>query len=279
VSWPTGIPPKVNLEQPSAARMYDYYLGGAHNFAIDREAAERAIGAFPLTVAAARTNRAFLQRAVRYLVEEAGIRQFIDLGSGIPTSGNVHEVAQEVASEARVVYADFDAVAVTHGQSVLEGNDRTAFLHADMRNPDSVLGAPELVNLIDLTQPIALLMVAVMHFVPDEAGVAEFMARYRDALPIGSYLTVTHMSMTGQPQEFFDRFTAVYSKTANPVVWRSRDEIAALFGDFEPVDPGVVPLPLWRPDGITYFTEDPERFPGFGGVARKTAAAAANGAT
>ena len=270
MSWPTGIPPKVNLEQPSAARMYDYYLGGAHNFAIDREAAERAISAMPATLAAARTNRAFLQRAVRFLVE-AGVRQFIDLGSGIPTSGNVHEVAQEIEPGVKVVYVDIDGVAVTHGQSVLEGNDRTAFLHADMRDPDTVLGAPELAGLIDLSEPVAMLMVAVLHFVPDKHGVPEFMTRYRDALTAGSYLTVSHMSMTGQPQEFFERFTAVYDKTANPVVWRTREEIAALFGDFEPVDPGVVPLPLWRPDGITYFTEDPERFPGFGGVARKTA--------
>jgi S-adenosyl methyltransferase len=268
VSWPTGIPPKVNLEQPSAARMYDYYLGGAHNFAIDREAAERAIAAMPATVAGARTNRAFLQRAVRFLVE-TGVRQFIDLGSGIPTSGNVHEVAQDIDPDARVVYVDIDAVAVTHGQSVLEGNDRTAFLHADMRDPDTVLGAPELASLIDWSEPVALLMVAVLHFVPDSDGLPEIMARYRAVLPPGSYLTVSHMSMTGQPREFLERFKGVYSKTANPVVLRSRDEIVTLFGDYELVDPGVVTLPLWRPDGITYFTEDPERFPGFAGVARK----------
>lgn len=271
MSWPDGVPPKVNLEQPSAARMYDYYLGGAHNFAIDREAAERAIAAMPATVAGARTNRAFLQRAVRYLVE-AGIRQFIDLGSGIPTSGNVHEVAQEIDPDAKVVYVDIDAVAVTHGQSVLAGNKSTAFLHADMRNVDTVLGSPELQDVINFDEPIALLMVAVLHFVPDTDGLQAIMARYRDALSPGSYLTVSHMSMTGQPKEFLERFKAVYDKTANPVALRSRDEIAALFGDLELVEPGVVTLPLWRPDGVTYFTEDPERFPGFAGVARKLSA-------
>lgn len=269
MTWPTGIPPKVNLEQPSAARMYDYYLGGAHNFAIDREAAERAIAAMPATVAGARTNRAFLQRAVRFLVEE-GVEQFIDLGSGIPTSGNVHEVAQDINPEAKVVYVDIDAVAVTHGQSVLEGNERTAFLHADMRDADTVLSSPEVAGLIDWSEPVALLMVAVLHFVRDEDGLAETMAQYRSALPVGSYLAVSHMSMTGQPREFLERFKAVYDKTANPVVLRSRDEIITLFGDYELVEPGVVTLPLWRPDGITYFTEDPERFPGFAGVARKT---------
>lgn len=268
MSWPTGIPPKVNLEQPSAARMYDYYLGGAHNFAIDREAAERAIAAMPATVAGARTNRAFLQRAVRNLVE-LGVRQFIDLGSGIPTSGNVHEVAQDLEPSCKIVYVDIDAVAVTHGQSVLEGNDRTAFVHADMRDPDTILDSPEVRGLIDMSAPVALLMVAVLHFVPDSDGLPEIMRRYRAALPQGSYLTVSHMSMTGQPREFLEKFKAVYSKTANPVVLRSRDEIIELFGDYEPIDPGIVTLPLWRPDGITYFAEDPERFPGFAGVARK----------
>jgi hypothetical protein len=268
-SWPSSVPPRVNLDEPSAARMYDYYLGGAHNFAIDREAAERAIAALPATVAGARTNRAFLQRAVRFLVE-SGIRQFIDLGSGIPTSGNVHEVAQLIEPETRVAYVDMDAVAVTHGQSVLQGNERTAFLHADMRDVQDVLGAAELRRVIDFSRPVGLLMVAVLHFVPDSDGLLEIIARYRDELPPGSYLALSHMSMTGQPREFLERFMAVYSNTANPVMLRSQEEIAGLFTGFELVEPGVVTLPLWRPDGISYFTEDPERFPGFAGVARKT---------
>ena len=267
--WPEGVPPKVNLDQPSAARMYDYYLGGVHNFAIDRDAAERAIAALPATVAGARTNRAFLQRAVRYLVD-AGVRQFIDLGSGIPTSGNVHEVAQRIEPRTRVVYVDIDAVAVPHGQSVLEGNERTAFLHADLRDVDAVLEAPELRRVIDFSEPVALLMVAVLHFVPDSDGLAGILDRYRAALPSGSYLALSHMSMTGQPREFLERFEEVYAHTANPVVLRSREDIVALFDRFELVEPGVVTLPLWRPDGISYFTEDPERFPGFAGVARKT---------
>ncbi|HEV2784232.1 MAG TPA: SAM-dependent methyltransferase [Actinophytocola sp.] len=267
--WGAGIPPNVNLDTPSAARMYDYYLGGAHNFAVDREAAERAIAALPATVAGARTNRAFLQRAVRFLVG-AGIRQFIDLGSGIPTSGNVHEVAQGIDPGARVAYVDLDAVAVAHGQAVLDGNDLTAFIHADLRDVSSVLDAPELRKVIDFAEPIGLLTVAVLHFVPDSDGLADIMARYRDALPPGSYLALSHMSMTGQPKEFLERFKAVYRNTANPVVLRSRAEITALFGDLDPVEPGIVTLPLWRPDGISYFTEAPERFPGFAGVARKS---------
>jgi hypothetical protein len=269
-NWPAGVVPNVDLDRPSAARMYDYYLGGAHNFAVDREAAERAIAALPATVPAARTNRAFLQRAVRFLVE-SGVRQFIDLGSGIPTSGNVHEVAQLIDPAVRVAYVDIDAVAVAHGQAVLDGNELTTFVHADLRDVDSVLYDPELRQLIDFSEPVALLMVAVLHFIPDSQGLPDIAARYRAALPAGSYLTISHMSMAGQPIEFLERFKAVYAKTANPVVWRSREEITALFGDLELVEPGVVTLPLWRPDGISYFAEAPERFPGFAGVARKPA--------
>jgi hypothetical protein len=268
--WPDGVPPKVDLEAPSAARMYDYYLGGVHNFAVDRQAAERAIAMLPMTVAGARTNRAFLQRAVRFLVG-AGIRQFIDLGSGIPTAGNVHEIAQEIDPDVRVVYVDVDGVAVAHGQFVLEGNDRTAFVHADLRDVRDVLAAPDLVRLIDFSEPVGLLMVAVLHFVRDADGPAEILAGYRDALPAGSYLALSHMSMTGQPTEFLERFKGVYANTANPVILRSREEIVALFGDLEPVEPGIVTLPLWRPDGnTTYFDDDPARFPGFAGVARKS---------
>jgi hypothetical protein len=248
--------------------MYDYYLGGAHNFEIDREAARRAIAAMPATVAGARTNRAFLRRAVRFLVG-AGVRQFIDLGSGIPTAGNVHEVAQQLAPDSTIVYVDFDMVAVTHGKLMLAANKRVGFLRADLREVDTVLGAREVHDLIDFTEPVALLTVAVLHFVPDADGLPAMMARYRGALPSGSYLAVSHMSMTGQPREFLERFKAVYDKTANPVRLRSRREIEALFGEFELVEPGVVTLPMWRPDGTTCFAEGPERFPGFAGVARK----------
>jgi S-adenosyl methyltransferase len=267
MTWPDGIPPAVNLDRPSAARMYDFYLGGAHNFAVDREAAERAIAAMPITVAGARANRAFLQRAVRYLVE-AGIRQFIDLGSGIPTSGNVHQVAQELAPDARVAYVDMDAVAVVHSQSLLAGNDRAVIVHADLRDIGAVLGAAELRRVVDLSEPVGLLMVAVLHFVPDSDGLPDIIAKYREALAPGSYLVLSHMSMTGQPKEFLERFQAVYASTPNPVVLRPRTEIACLFGDFELVEPGLVTVPLWRPDGINY-TEDPERIPGFAGVGRK----------
>lgn len=263
-----GIPLEIDQSKPSAARMYDYYLGGAHNFAADREAAEQAIAALPATVPAARTNRAFLQRAVKFL-SGAGVRQFLDLGSGIPTSGNVHEIAQQLAPETQVIYADIDSVAVTHGRVVLNGNERAAVIQADLRDPDSVLGTHEVSRLLDFSEPVAILMAAVLHFVPDSDGIAQIMARYRDALPAGGYLALSHMSGTGQPKEFFDGFKAVYSHTANPVVIRTKEEIEALFGDLELVEPGVVTLPLWRPDGDSYFIDEPERFPGFAGVGRK----------
>jgi O-methyltransferase involved in polyketide biosynthesis len=260
----------VNLEQPCAARMYDYYLGGAHNFAIDREAAERAIAAMPATIAGARTNRTFLRRAVRFLIG-AGIRQFVDLGSGIPTAGNVHEVAQEIDPSARVAYVDIDTIALMHGETVLAEAPHTRFVQADLRDVDAVLHAVAAGGLIDLSKPVALLMVAVLHFVPDSGEVHAIMARYRDTLAPGSYLAVSHMSLTGQPIEFLEKFRAVYDKTANPVALRSRDEIATLFGDFELVEPGLVTLPLWRPAGFTYFAGDPSRFPGYAAVARKPA--------
>jgi trans-aconitate methyltransferase len=264
-NWPAAAMPNVHLDRPSAARMYDYYLGGAHNFAVDRVAAQRAIAALPATVAGARTNRAFLRRAVRFLVE-SGVDQLVDLGSGIPTSGNVHEVAQLIDPAVRVAYVDTDDVAVAHGQALLDGNEAATFVHADLCDVDAVLNDPRLRELIDFGRPIGLLMVAVLHFIPD---VDDIVARYRAALPPGSYLAISHMSTTGQPAEFLERFAAVYANTANPVILRSRAEIAALFGELELVEPGVVTLPLWRPDGISYFTEDPERFPGFSGIARK----------
>jgi hypothetical protein len=268
MTWPEGIPPTVNLDRPSAARMYDFYLGGAHNFAVDREAAERAIAAMPITVTGARANRAFLQRAVRYLVD-AGIRQFIDLGSGIPTSGNVHQIAQELAPDARVAYVDMDPVAVVHSQSLLAGNDGAVIVHADLRDVDVVLGAAELRRVIDLSEPVGLLMVAVLHFVPDSDGLSDILARYRAALAPGSYLAMSHQSTNGQPTESLERFQSVYASTPHPVVLRPRTEIACLFGDFELVEPGLVTLPLWRPDGVN-LTEHPERIPGFAGVGRKT---------
>ncbi|MCP2259168.1 S-adenosyl methyltransferase [Streptoalloteichus tenebrarius] len=257
---------RVDKELPSAARMYDYYLGGTHNFASDRRAAEQAIAAMPATVLGARANRAFLRRAVQFLVD-AGVRQFLDLGSGIPTVGNVHEVAHRVAPDARVVYVDVDPVAVAHSRGLLADEPNAAAVRADLRDVDRVLGHPEVARLLDLDQPVGLLMVAVLHFVPLSDDAAGIVARYRDALAPGSHLALSHMSLTGQAPEVLERFQAVYANADNQVVLRSREELLDLFTGFDLVEPGLVPLAAWRPDTET----SPEllRLPGFAGVGRR----------
>ncbi|RZS30319.1 S-adenosyl methyltransferase [Herbihabitans rhizosphaerae] len=258
------VPESVDLSKPSAARMYDYYLGGGHNFAVDREAAEKAIAAMPFTTTGARTNRAWLRRAVTYLCG-AGMRQFLDLGSGVPTVGNVHEIAQTAAPEAKVVYVDVDPVAYEHARLLLADNDNASSVRADMRDVDRVLTASA--ELLDLDQPVAVLMSAVLHFVPDSDRPAEIVAGYRDALVPGSYIALSHMSPIGRPAEELERFQAVYKGAANPVSLRDRAAIEPLLAGLELVEPGLVKVPLWHP-------EDPpkpehEDFPGYGVVGRK----------
>jgi SAM-dependent methyltransferase len=179
----------IDLDRPSAARVYDFYLGGFHNFAADREMGRQAVQMWPDLPEIMRPNRGFLRRAVEFLVD-ARVRKFLDLGSGIPTVGNVHEVAQRRAPDTKVVYVDNDPVAVEHAQAILAGDDRTTVVHADLRDPDAVLGDPAIRALLDLSRPIAVLMVAVLHFVPDEDDPAGLVARFRDAVPAGSYLAL-----------------------------------------------------------------------------------------
>jgi SAM-dependent methyltransferase len=257
----------IDLDRPSAARVYDFYLGGFHNFAADREMGRHAVEMWPELPQIMQANRAFLRRAVRFLVE-AGIRQFLDIGSGIPTVGNVHEVAQQAAPDSRVAYVDNDPVATAHSRAILAGNERTAVVEADLRDPDSVLADPGLAGRFDLTQPVALLMVAVLHFVPDAARPQALLARYRDALAPGSYLVVSHASHDGQP-ELTSSHQQLYQRTATPMTMRSLAEIANLFDGFELVEPGLVYLPLWRPEPGGPVEERPERFTGFAGVGRK----------
>ncbi|MGC9665975.1 SAM-dependent methyltransferase [Planosporangium sp. 12N6] len=241
-----GGPDGLDLDRPSAARVYDYYLGGAHNFAVDRAMAEQAIALWPELPATIRANRAFLRRAVRFLVDQ-GVRQFLDLGSGIPTVGNVHEIAQAAAPDARVVYVDIDPVAVTDSQLMLAGNERATAIHADLRRPAQVLADPQLRALLDLDQPVAVLMVAVLHFVPDSDDPAGIVAAYRDTVAPGSYLALSHATPDGQ-EERAETHQALYARTATPMTMRSRDEVAALLGGWEVLPPGVVRLPAWRPE-------------------------------
>lgn len=263
-SWVSG---DVDLEHPSAARVYDYYLGGSHNFAVDRRMARRAIELWPELPLIMQANRAFLRRAVRYLVRQ-GITQFLDIGSGIPTEGNVHEVAQAVSPEVRVVYVDLDPVAVAHSRAILSGNQRADIVQADLRDVAAILDDPRARRLIDPTQPIGVLMVAMLHFVPDEADPAGIVAQYRKMMAPGSYLVVSHASHEGRPDQAGPH-VELYQRTSSPMTMRSRREVEALLGGFDLVPPGVVFLPLWRPDSPADVDDHPERFTGYATVGRR----------
>ena len=226
--------------------------------------ARRAVKLWPELPLIMRMNRAFLRRAVRYLVGK-GVTQFIDLGSGIPTVGNVHEVAHAATAEARVVYVDIDPVAVAHSRAILADDPHTRVILADLCQVASVLTDPVLRQVIDLQRPVGLLMVAVLHFVDDAADPWAVLDRYRTALAAGSYLVVSHATFEGQPDQAGPH-VALYRQTATPMTMRSRADIAALFAGFELVWPGLVYLPQWRPLPEEPAVKHPERFSGLAGV-------------
>jgi hypothetical protein len=268
---PGWVPPGVDTSKANIARVYDYWLGGSHNFQADQDAARTLIAIDPNTRAIMRANRAFLGRAVRYLAREAGIRQFLDIGSGIPTEQNVHEVAQAAAPGSHVVYVDNDEVAVAHSRLMLDDVPDATVIQADLREPAKILADPETQLLIDFTRPVALLLVAVLHFVPDEANPAQILATLRDAVAPGSYLVICHSCRDLKP-DTADSATALYnSRVAAQLRIRTRDEIAALFDGFTLVEPGLVWIPEWRPDSAADVPENPERFWALVGVGRRDA--------
>jgi S-adenosyl methyltransferase len=243
---PDWVPDGVDLTRASAARMYDYYLGGAHNFGVDRELAGQALALFPDGQLIAQANRAFLHRAVRYLLSQ-GVRQFIDIGSGIPTSGNVHEVAQKEDPDARVLYVDHDPVAVAHSELILRGNPCARVLGADLRRPKEILDAPVLTDLLDLTQPVGVLMVSVLHFVSEADRPQDTIAEFLQLLSSGSHLVISQGTGEGRLAEG-KKLKAIYQSTSTPVTYRTRAQIRDLFDGWELVEPGVVWVPEWRPD-------------------------------
>ena len=247
-SAPTAVdrpPPGIDATVPTAARMYDYWLGGHDNFAADRIAALKVTERTPGVAEAARANRAFLGRAVRYLAGEAGIRQFLDLGTGLPTKGNVHQVAQGITPGAHVVYVDNDPMVFAHARALKTG-DGTAVIHADLRDPDTILNHPETRRLIDFSQPLAILFVSVLHFVPDpDARVA--VAAYASAAAPGSHLVLSHGYHNQDPQASAAT-TTVYASTTSPVTQRTPEEILTFFDGLEILEPGLVPVQQWRPD-------------------------------
>jgi len=244
-SW---IPPGVDLNKASVARVYDWWLGGEHNFRIDQDAARALISVEPKTRAVAREFRAFLIRAVRYLAAEAGIRQFLDIGSGIPTSQNVHQVAQEIAPGTRVVYVDNDDVAVAHGQCILAGNPDATVILADIRDPQAILDHPETRRLIDFSQPVGLLLSAILHFIPDSDDPGSILDALRAPLAPGSHIAVSQSCRDAQP-DFADTIESAYDRKIDTgVTLRTREQILQFFKGFDLVDPGLVWAPEWHPD-------------------------------
>lgn len=269
-----AAPHGVDITKPAAARVYDWYLGGAHNFDVDREFGREMVERLPVVARCAVENRDFLRRAVEWLCEQ-GVDQFLDLGSGVPTAGNVHEIAQRHNAGARTVYVDYEQVAVTHANMVLDEQDpareRTTVVQADLRNPAAVLEDPETTRLLDLDRPVALLVVAVLHFVAPADRPEDFLQQYRDALAPGSFVALSQMTNDGAPQDLHEQAETLrqgYSKSSNPGYFRSRPEFTALFGDFAVVEPGVTWTPEWHPD--SELTEDPARALFLCGVARHT---------
>ena len=257
--WTEG----VDLTKPSSARVYDVHLGGSHNLQIDREVAEEAARIMPSLPDVLRANRSFLRRAVQFLVSK-GITQFLDLGSGIPTVGNVHEVAQSANPRCRVVYVDKDLVAVAHSKAILRDNDQATAIRADLRRPDEVLTHRDVTSMLDFSQPIAVLLLAVLHFVEDDDDPAGIVARYVDALVPGSYLTISHArndEVGDETKEAGD----VYSKRIGGFWPRSRARVTAMFAGLNVVEPGVVEPTEWHPES----PGSAQRLDGWAGVAMK----------
>ncbi|MFJ8007001.1 SAM-dependent methyltransferase [Streptomyces fagopyri] len=265
---PAWAPRSIDISVPSVSRIYDYYLGGSHNFEVDREAARKAMEFMPGLPKVMQANRAFMRRAVRFAADE-GISQFLDIGSGIPTFGNVHEVARAARPGAHVVYVDHDPVAVAHSEAVLRDVEDTGVVAADLLKPQEILASAEVQRLIDLNRPVALLLVAILHFVEDADDPYAAVAELRDALAPGSLLVVTHAAYEGipLPAERAEGAVDVYKDIRNPLIMRSREEIARFFEGYDMVEPGLVPMPMWRPDTAPE-DEDPYSFSGFAGVGR-----------
>ncbi|MBO0869479.1 MAG: SAM-dependent methyltransferase [Micromonosporaceae bacterium] len=264
---PGWVPESVDVDRPSLARIYDYMLGGFHNFAVDRELARAAIAAMPDAAVQAQANRAFLHRAVRFLVDR-GVRQFLDLGSGIPTLGNVHEIAQGIEPQSRVVYVDIDPVAVSHSQQILAGNERAITIHADMRQPERIFADEQVRRVLDLDEPFAVLAVAVLHAISDADNPHRSIAAYREAQVAGSYLVVAH-GAEGVRDEESKRLLEIAARTTTPLTRRTPEDIARFFDGYELVPPGLVWASLWHPDAPSQVPDRGEDSGNLVGVGRK----------
>jgi hypothetical protein len=262
--WTPGIDSSV----PHPARRYNYWLGGKDNFAADRASAEQILTIYPHARTAAAQNRQFLRRVVRYLAAEAGLRQFLDIGTGLPSADNTHEVAQKITPDARIVYVDNDPLVLVHARALLTGSPpgRTAYLQQDLRDPHAILTDPQLHDTLDLTQPVGLLLIAVLHFLPDTHQARTAVKTLLDALPSGSYLAISHATY-----DTIDPDTATKAQrqlATEPFATRTRTEVAGFFDGLDLIEPGIVIVSDWRPDH-TDNRPPAEQVPIYGALARK----------
>jgi hypothetical protein len=239
-------------DRPHSARIYDYMLGGKDNYRVDREAAAQSLAAFPSALIAARSNRSFMHRATRLLARR-GLRQWLDIGTGIPTSPNLHEVAQSIAPDARVVYADNDPIVLAHSRALMSSSTggRTAYIDGNVLDPNSILDAPQLTETLDLSRPVVLSLVALMHFVPDDEDPHGIVRRLLDRLPSGSVLALAHGTPDFDP-EAMARIEQIYAAAGTPVKTRSRAEIEKFFDGLDLLEPGVVPVHRWHPEEVAH---------------------------
>ncbi len=237
----------LDIDTPNVARVYDYYLGGACNLESDRRFASEILASFPEARDFALHNRRYQHRAVRY-VSQLGVRQFLDLGSGIPTVGPTHEIARGINPDARVAYVDIESVAIQHSKLLLDGDEHAAILQADLREPETVLEAPEIRSVLDYSQPVAVMILAMLHFLSDTEDPAAIIARYLDALAPGSYLIVSHATTEGPVGDRVAAAAEQYAETTLPGHMRSREQFAAMLRPVEIIEPGIVWTPQWRPE-------------------------------
>jgi hypothetical protein len=255
-------PRPADRERANGARIYDYLLGGCHNFAVDRAAARQLLELNPEAHKVARSNREFVARTVRFCLA-GGIDQFLDLGSGVPTVGNVHEIVQAALPTGRVLYVDYEPVAVEVTRALLHDNDFADVVHADLRQPECVLGAEKTTRLLDFSRPVAVLMNASVHYVPDSADLPGMFAAYREVMAPGSYLVLSHLASSAQAG------VRVFSESGTPVTLRDHAELAALLENFDLVPPGLVYVPSWRPDGNETYADAPHLSKCYGAVGRR----------
>lgn len=262
---PDGSSSEIDIDRPSMARVYDYFLGGSHNFAVDRAMAEQVLAARPDTPQVVQQNRMFGRRAVEFMVA-AGIVQFIDIGSGIPTAGNTHEIAAARNPDIRVVYVDIDQVALAHSAQLLREDPTAIVIDQDLRDPVTLLADPDLNAMLDLRRPVGILATAVVHFLRDEDDPAAIFAVLRGGVAPGSYFAITSVT-SDDNSETASAVGGAYRRAGDTMHFRTHDEIAELFfAGLDLVPPGLVRVPLWRPVSREDAGEAPERYPGYGGV-------------